>query len=244
MKTLQFKQMAGFTTVLALFFFLQTGCTYALHGIRGNGNVIKQTRELSSFNSLEVGGAFRVYLTQGDKESAVIEADENLMEVIQTEVRGGKLVIHTSEDIQESRALNVYLTFKSLDQLDISGACHLSSENKLTFENLDIECSGASDVELKMSAKDLDLDFSGASQVNLFGNALSVSLDLSGASDLDAIDLEAEKYDADISGASHAKIYVKNELTTDVSGAASLKYKGEPAVVNNDISGAASVKKY
>jgi hypothetical protein len=78
----------------------------------------------------------------------------------------------------------------------------------------------------------------------LFGNADEVNLDLSGASDLDAIDLEANKYNADISGAANARIFVKNELTTDVSGASSLRYKGEPSIVNNDISGAASVKKY
>jgi hypothetical protein len=244
MKTTKIKQLAGLGAIFTFLLTIQTGCTFAFFGIDGNGNVIKQTRELSSFSSLEVGGAFQVFLTQGDKESVTVEADENLLPVIVTEVRGNKLIIRTSDEIHDSKAMNIYLTFKDLNKMEISGACKLSGEQKFTFSDLDLECSGASDVTLRMTAGDIDLDFSGASHVELYGNAGSVNLDLSGASDMDALELEADKYNADISGASHAKIFVKNELTSDVSGAASLKYKGEPSIVNNDISGAASVKKY
>jgi hypothetical protein len=244
MKTSKIKHLAGFVILLSVTLMFNSGCSYALNSITGNGNVIKQTRDLPSFSSIEVGGAFKVFLLQGDKESVIVEADENLMEIIITEVRGNNLVITTSEDIRNPEALNIYLTFKTLDRMEISGACELSCDDRLKFGNLDLECSGASDVTLKMSAEALKLDFSGASQVDLFGNADEVNLDLSGASDLDAIDLEANKYNADISGAANARIFVKNELTTDVSGASSLRYKGEPSIVNNDISGAASVKKY
>jgi hypothetical protein len=244
MKTSKIKQIAGFGIILTFLLTLQSGCTYAFHGIKGNGNVVKQERQISSFNSLEVGGAFHVFLTQGDKAALTVEADENLLDAIKTNVIGNTLKISTSEDINDSHALNIYLTITKLEEMEISGACKLTCESKLNLEDIDLECSGASDVELKLAANDLDLDFSGASQVNMFGNANEVTLDLSGASDLDALELEAEKYSADISGASHAKIFVKTELSVDVSGAASLKYKGEPKLIQTDVSGAGSLKKY
>ena len=244
MKTLKIKKIAGFSLILTFLLTMQSGCSYAFNGIKGNGNVIKQERQISSFNSLEVGGAFRVFLTQGDKESLTVEADENLLEYISTEIRGNSLKISTTKDINNSNALNIYLTITKLEEMDISGACKLTCETKINLEDLDLECSGASDIELKLTANHLDLEFSGASQIEMFGNANEVSLDLSGASDLDALELEAEKYSADISGASHAKIYVKSELSVDVSGAASLKYKGEPKLIQTDVSGAGSLKKY
>jgi hypothetical protein len=244
MKTLKIKQIAGFTVMLTFLLTLQSGCTYAFHGIKGNGNVVKQERQISSFSSLEVGGAFRVYLSQGDKESLTVEADENLLDVIKTTVLGNTLKITTSENVQDSEALNIYLTIVKLKEMEISGACKLTCETKLSLDDLDLECSGASDVQLKLAANDLEFDFSGASQVDMFGIANEVTLDLSGAADLDALELEAEKYSADISGAANAKIFVKSELSADVSGAASLKYKGEPKLLQTDVSGAGSLKKY
>ncbi len=243
METSKIRQIAGLAIIMALLLTLQSGCTYAFHGIKGNGNVVKQERQISSFNSLEVGGAFRVFLTQGDKEALTVEADENLMDVIKTTVVGNTLKISTTEDINNPEALNIYLTITDLKEMEISGACKLTCENKLKLNDLDMDCSGASEVELKFAANNLQLDFSGASQVDMFGSANEVSLDLSGASDLDALELEADKYSADISGASHASIFVKSELSVDVSGAASLRYKGEPKLLQTDVSGAATLKK-
>ena len=114
----------------------------------------------------------------------------------------------------------------------------------MKFDDLELDCSGASDVDLKLGAQTLNLDLSGASQIELYGSAETVELDLSGASDLDAYNLEAEVYKTDISGASHARIFVSKELSADVSGAASLKYKGDPMIKYHDVSGAASMKKY
>lgn len=238
------KQLLTATIVLTFLLTLQSGCTYGFSGIKGNGNVTEQERQLGSFSALDVGGAFKVFLTQGDKEFVIVEADENLLEVISTEIRGNTLVIKTTEDIRDSEALNIYLTFKDLNEMEISGACHLSAENKMKFDDLDLDCSGASDVELKLAASKLNMDFSGASQVELYGSAETVDLDLSGASHFDGVDLEAEIYFVDVSGASHAKIFVNKELSAEVSGAASLKYKGEPVIKEHDVSGAGSMKKY
>ncbi len=244
MKNLKMNRMIMLSALLSIVLIIQTGCTFGFTGIRGNGNVVKQDRNLSPFNRLEVGGAFRVYLIQGDKEMVTVEADENLMDVIKTEVKGNTLHIRTTEDIRDSKALNLYITFKELKGMDISGACKLSAEDKLKFDDLELDISGASDFELKLIAQNLDLDFSGASDVTLYGNAESVKLDLSGASKLDASEMETGTYEADVSGASSGKIFVTGDLSADVSGAASLKYKGDPKISSFDVSGAGSMKKY
>jgi len=240
---MKIKQFFTLVTAMTFLLTLQSGCTFGI-GIKGNGKVVKQERQLESVSALDVGGAFKVFLTQGDKEFVIVEADENLLNVITTEIQGQTLVIKTTEDIRDSEALNIYLTFKNLDEMEISGACHLIGENKMKFDDLELDCSGASNVELKLAAQKLTFDFSGASQIELYGSAESVELNLSGASQFDGYDLEADIYKADVSGASHAKIFVNNELSADVSGAASLKYKGDPTIKNYDVSGAASMKKY
>jgi hypothetical protein len=243
MKRVQIKKMISLGIALTIFLTLQSGCSYGFEGISGDGNVAKQDRDISAFSALDVGGAFKVYLTQGEEEALVVEADENLLDVISTEVRGNTLVIKTTETIRNAEAMNIYLTFVKMDELEISGACHLSGENKMTFDDLEMDCSGASQIDLKLSADNLELEFSGASDIEMYGSAGSVSMDISGASKFDAYDLEVQKYSIDISGAAHAKIFVTEELSADVSGAASLKYRGDASLTDWDVSGAGSLKK-
>ncbi|MCB2221677.1 MAG: DUF2807 domain-containing protein [Bacteroidetes bacterium] len=244
MKKYPMNFVSSLALVLGFMLLTISGCSYAFDGIKGNGKVVKQERNVSGFSGIEVGGAFKVYITQGDEEKLVVEADENLLEVIETEVSGRTLEISTKEDIRDSKALNIYITFKSLDHLEISGACNLESENKLSFDNLELECSGASNIMLTLSAKEIEMDFSGASQLELFGSAEKVHLDLSGASKMDALEFEVTDLEADISGASHGKVMVIGTLSADVSGAASFKYKGDPKIGDIDVSGAASFKRY
>ena len=244
MKTLKISLNAGLSIMLGLFLVLNTGCSYAFDGIKGNGNVVKQDREIGSFNGIDVGGAFRVFLTQGDAEKVTVEADENLLDVIKTEVVGHTLKIGTKEDIRDSEKLNIYITFVKLDELEISGACHLTSENSFKLGDLELDCSGAADVELKFAADEVEMDCSGASKLAMYGSSERVSLDLSGAANLDAIDFEVTNLSIDISGAANGKMMVTGELSADVSGAAQFKYKGDPKITDIDVSGAGSLKKY
>ena len=230
--------------LFSFMFVAASACNYTFNGIKGDGNVVKQEREVGSFSGIEVGGAFKVFLSQGDEEKVIVETNENLLDVIETKVVGNTLKISTTKDINKADELNIYITFVNIEDLEVSGACHLKSDNKIKLKELDLECSGASDVELMLSLTVLEMDCSGASQVELFGTADNVELDLSGASKLDAIEFETRKLDADISGASGGKMSVTGELTSDVSGASSFRYKGEPTIRNVDVSGAASFKKY
>ena len=133
MKNQKINYLVSFSLVFGMLFLLTSSCTYAYKGIKGNGNVVKQERDVSSFSGIEVGGAFRVYLTQGSSEKLVVEADENLLEVIETEVKGSTLKIRTTEDIRDSKELNIYITFKNLEEPDISGACQMTGENKFKY---------------------------------------------------------------------------------------------------------------
>ncbi|MDY0104654.1 MAG: head GIN domain-containing protein [Lentimicrobium sp.] len=206
----------------------------------------KQERKISNFTELEVSSAFIVALTQGPVEKLMVEADEADIDDIITEVRGGKLIIkprNTNFFSNKFQNVRIYLTFTQLTDIEVSGAVELKGTNVMKFNDLEIEGSGASKINLNLSAARLNCDISGASSVNLMGSASSFEMDLSGASMLDALDLTATICDIDASGASTAKVKVSQKLMVEGSGSSSIQYAGSPAVVEKDISGAASVKK-
>lgn len=220
---------------------LVTGCN--LIGIHGNGDVKKESRKISSFNGIEVSGAFKVYLKQGPTEELVVETDENILPLVRTEVYGSTLKIETVKPISHVTTLKVYITFKDLNKLDLSGAVDVVSEGMLNIAALDFEASGASDTKLELTVQKLHMDCSGASKIKLIGTAREVEMDLSGASDILAYDLVAETYDLEISGAGEAQINVTKKIAAEISGAGTVKYKGTPSEIDQNVSGAGSIKK-
>ncbi len=221
---------------------LMASCS-AIGGIHGDGNVLKETRKVSSFDGIEVSGAFEIILRQGATEEVTVESDANLLPVIRTEVVGGTLNIETTKPVQHSTVMKVYVTVKDLKRIDVSGAVDITTEGRITVPGLSLDASGASDSRLDIAVQTLKLDCSGASKLKFSGSATNVSMDLSGASDIFAYDLLAESYDIDISGAGNAQLNVSKKIRAQISGAGSVKYKGSPTEVDQSVSGAGSIKK-
>jgi hypothetical protein len=231
----------GIISAALITLFIIVSCNVI--GEMGSGNVIREERKVSSFNGIDVSGAFDVILTQGTANSVIVEADDNLMELIRTEVHGSILVIDNKKPIYHSKSLKVFITFTELKSIDLSGAVDIESQGKLTLTDLVFSGSGASDGNLDMDVQNLKIDCSGGSKLKLSGSAKDVDVDASGAVDLFAFDFPAETYKLSISGAGKAEITVSKELSVDISGAASVRYKGNPTKNIQDISGAGSVKK-
>ncbi len=212
-------------------------------GEHGNGNVVKQERKVPSYNAIDVSGTFDIILSQGATQSVTVEADDNLMKIIKTRVEDGKLIIESEKPIQHASSLKVYITITELKSLELSGAVNAITEGRLTLPELSIEGSGASDSKFDIDVQKLDVDCSGGSKLRFRGMASKVHMEVSGAVDLYAYDLVAEDFHLEISGAGKAQVNVTGELNVDISGAGTVRYKGTPGKLIENVSGAGSIKK-
>lgn len=213
-----------------------------INTIDGDGNVITEERTIDSFNKIDISGGFEVLINQGKTEKVEIEADQNLIELIETETKNNTLYIKSKEPIGNAESLKLYITVKKIEEIDISGAVELNSKGTIEGEELEIDISGAADVNLGVDVISLTMDMSGASETTLRGKAENFDIKLSGASDLEAEKLKTKHTIIDISGAGSAKVFAKKTLKVEVSGAGSVKYKGNPKITK-EISGAGSVNK-
>lgn len=229
--------------ILSIFsvFVLNAACV-PYGGVKGNGKVAKEERSVENFKGIRVGGAFNVYLKQGDQVQLLVEADENLLPVIRTEVKSGVLVISTEEGIRNATKLNIYISCKTLENLDVSGAAEIIGETPLRMNALEIDASGASDIELEIEASRFHIDMSGAAEAEISGKASNMQVDVSGASKLEADELEVAVCNAEASGSSRVKLWVSEKLDVTASGASSVDYTGDP-LTNLKESGAADVDK-
>jgi hypothetical protein len=227
--------------LMGMFATVSFGC-WNIPQDRSTGNFIKEARTVSNFSKLDIGGAFTVYLAQGDQEKLEIEADADELKDIVTEVVGGKLKIYTKSDWGANfHEMTIYLTFKDLEYIDFSGAVEVKGENALTFSDLELTVSGAAEIEMNLKADKFEAEFSGASEVDFSGSCKAGYLELSGASEFNAENLEFQDLSIEVSGASEAKVWANGILNIDASGASSIRYKGSPKI-SIDESGASSVK--
>ncbi len=206
---------------LIIFGLVFTLNTYAQ--MKGDGNVITRTIELSSFHSLDIGGSFNIYFTQADEQKVEIETDANLMDRITLDVSDGTLNI-SSKPIKKYTKLNISLQAPTLEDLNIHGASEFSTRGVLKGDKLTVNSSGASSAELYINVGELHTVSSGASNIHYTGIARLHQVNASGASEVDAGDLETETADVEASGASSVSIDVDQDLTLNTSGAADVDY--------------------
>ena len=200
-----------------------------LIGLLGTSLIAQTTedRNLSEFTKIEVSGAAHVKLAQGDAASVKVTADASELKNIITEIKDGTLIVKTQGNIDNE--FKVWVTYKTLTLIDASGASHVSTDNTLNGEKLDVITSGASKAVLDVILKELKSNVSGASTLVLSGATENHVAEVSGAASLKAAKMSSMVTEINASGASSSKISVNKKIVANASGASSIKYFGEPA---------------
>ncbi|MBE7173172.1 MAG: DUF2807 domain-containing protein [Williamsia sp.] len=214
--------------------------------VKGNGQITKEQRTVSDFDKVEAHGNIDVYVIQGDLKPVEIEGDQNLLSYIELQQTGSRLVVRNRNgyNLDPSSDMKIYVTSPRFEEIEVSGACDIISEAKIKNDrNLRLSTSGAGDIRMDIDAPKIEAKVSGAGKVNLKGETKDFDLDLTGAGSARCYDLLSENTKVDISGAGSAEVYASVKLDAEVSGAGSVKYKGNAKSVQQRVSGAGSVSK-
>jgi hypothetical protein len=211
--------------------------------VHGNGNVTTQDRQVGSFKDIDVGGAAKVFVSQGDQHSVKVEVDENLQQFVEVYQEGGKVIVREKRgyNLDPTGDLKIYVTSPVYNDIDVSGACDIIGQTAINNpENIELHISGAGDMKMEVSAPHISAEVSGSGNIDLKGETKSVSLDLTGAAHAHCFGLKSEETKVDISGAGSAQVYASVHLDAEVSGAGTVDYKGG-AKVDQHVSGAGGV---
>lgn len=203
----------------------------------------KETRDLRSFSSISVGEAINVEVTAGSEEKAVVEVDGTSVDNVMTEVFGDRLKIRMRQGNWRNISVNVYVTYKTLEEIDVSSAADLTSNGPIKGDNLDIEVSSAGDVDVEVDVDELEVRVSSAGDLTVEGRAREQYVKVSSSGDYDGYDLETEVAEVDASSSGDARVFVTKELEADASSSGSVYYKGNPTKVYADSSSGGRVRK-
>jgi len=226
-------------SVLAIF---TASCKWTIGLVRGSGDIETKERDVSGFHKVYLEGIGNLIITQGDEESLVIEADDNIISLIRTDVFRHRLTIGFKRGYNfiPISKIKYHLTVIDLDEISLSGAGDVDCDDFNTDE-LEFDISGVGDIDFNINAKRVETTSSGAGGITLSGKVDSQEIDISGVGKYDAEELESRECSISLSGAGSATVNVSEELDVSISGVGNVYYAGNPHV-EQDISGLGRVK--
>lgn len=210
--------------------------------VRGSGPVQSESRTTEEFTEVELPIDAEVYLTQGLTQQVRVEAQSNILDVLETEVEGGRLHIDFGRfNVRRHDRIRVYLTTPRLTRIVLAGSGHIVSTNTWLLPRLEVAISGSGSTDLACEqATSLVTSISGSGEANWQGNAARHEISISGSGQVNSYDLDTDAADVNLVGSGRAKVRVAENLTVRISGSGNVYYKGRPSI-STDVSGSGRV---
>ena len=165
------------TKAFALLFIatLSTSCMIdGISSVSGNRNVITETRKINDdFTKVEVGQGIQLHITQEDNVSLVVKADENLHDLIETEVRNGVLKISSRKNIRRAKSKKVYLSIPNINAIKATSGSDVVTENTINADIFDVHVSSGADAKIDVNAETVNSSSSSGADLRIKGTATS-----------------------------------------------------------------------
>ena len=199
-----------------------------------SSNLTKQSRQVSGFDRVALHDIGELVITQGDVEALEIEAEEDVLAEISTEVRDGTLHIQIGRDWLERIFLGLFtitrrdityrLTVRELHGVSTSGAASVQVE-QLATDRLELSVSGTGEMEIaNLSADTLAVTISGHGEFDLGGKVKEQSIRISGSGDVEASNLMSERATVHVSGSGKVRLQASDSLDIHISGSGQVEY--------------------
>src|SRR5690349_6808869 len=134
--------------------------------------VTKKPLELPEFKSIYVNSNYTVYLKQTNKQEVTVEALTEIFTLTDIKVENGILMINVErkpdnpnksiwakiDDIKLNPTMKLYVSVKSLNDLQVNGAGKIVSENSLASSMLTLSVSGSGSMDLDIKGEVVKAD--------------------------------------------------------------------------------------
>ncbi len=241
MKKMKHLSLVGGCAMLLLVF---SSCTKK---IVGEGPVVTETRTTSAFEGVATSVDANLYFTQSPDQSITIEAQQNILDEIETVVNNNVLRIrykHPNTSIRDSERVIIRVTGPVAKFMEQDGSGSLEIEGLIDPTTAQFVVSGSGNIYAEeVTTNRFEAIVSGSGRILIdYGEANEEKVTISGSGQVDISDLRVKDSETNISGSGSMKIYVTNNLKARISGSGTVYYRGNPTI-STQISGSGAVVK-
>jgi hypothetical protein len=201
--------------------------------VTGSGKLVNETRPLGSWRAVTLACPGTMELEPGANEGIRIEAEDNILPLIETEVEGERLVIRMGSEwrrVRPTLPIRMWAASPAIEGITVSGSGSVRAPD-IAGEELALEVSGSGRIGVeRVEVERLATEISGSGDVLARGEAAEQEIRLSGSGSLDARALASRRVHAVVSGSGAAMVTVSDELDGRISGSGAIVYAGAPSV--------------
>ena len=212
--------------------------------IEGSGNVVTETRTVDEFDQISVEGFGKLNVEVGPAVSLTVEAEDNVLQYLITEVRGSTLKVGSDDD-HEFRNVEepVYtITTPSLVKVSIAGSGDVTATG-IETDDFDVSIAGSGDVITpEVVVGSFDVSISGSGDVEPTGTTTSLGVSINGSGNFRGEGLVVADAEVDINGSGDVTVNASDTLDVSINGSGSVRYLGDPEVTQS-VDGSGSVSR-
>jgi hypothetical protein len=212
-------------------------------GVIGSGAVVEEIRNVGYFDSIKILGSCKVIFRKDADQGLRLVGEDNILPIIGTWVENGTLIIDNERSYSARYEVKVYVSMQAVRGLAVASAGCIIGEDAFSTDSLFLEITGAGKIEMEVDARTVHSSIAGAGCISLVGSADRHTVSITGSGSIEAEDFEVKVYDVVVTGAGSCRIFVTQELNAVITGAGSIYYKGNPAVINTQVTGAGKIVK-
>lgn len=214
--------------------------------VQGSGTAATETRTVPEFQAIGLNGAMDLVVRQGAQQSVQVQADDNLLALLETVVESGRNGATLQVRWKRWQSLNtrskvlVTVVVPKLTGLAASGSGDIRLETFAT-PVLNVSLSGSGDARLDgLTTDELGLRIAGSGSVSGKGAATRAKISIAGSGDVQLLDLRADEVSVSIAGSGDAAVNAQKSLTVSIAGSGDVVYTGN-AQVKSSVAGSGSV---
>ena len=210
----------------------------ACHYRTGSGNIVTEKRSTGSFTGVSAAGGFQVEIKNGPAEEVTVEADDNLIKYIETDVSGGQLRIRLKVHNVNDAHLKVFITAPEINKLNASAAADIEAKDGLKSSGeINLQASSAAKITTAVDAPSVKADASSAGEISLSGRTKNFTAESSSGSNIKASQLLSENTVATASSGASAHVHASVTLEANASSGGNINYLGGANVKVSQSSG-------
>lgn len=216
--------------------------------LAGSGRSATESRSLADFQALALSGSMHLVVRQGAVQSVQVEADDNLLPLLETLVEstgnGATLLVRwkKGQSLYTRSKVLVTVIMPKLSALASSGSGDIRVE---TFNTpaLKLSLSGSGDAKLSgLNTAELGISIAGSSDVAANGSATRLEISIAGSGDARLTELKSDEVTVSIAGSGDAAVNANKTLEVSIAGSGDVSYTGN-AAVKSRVAGSGSVNK-
>lgn len=240
---------------------------FAITGAIAQENITLSRFQGEKITGIEIHGAFKVIAKQGESTGASVNIPARLEQELVFTLKNGILTIGFDGKFKgkNKETFAAEVTFSTLENVEISGACSLRLKGEITTNHLvaeirgassmtstaplrvtqkaSIALTGASKMSGELTAPAVAFEISGTSKLTLKGKSTTANVEVSGASSANLANFTVDKATLEATGTSHINIHVVQELSAEAIGVSSITYFGAPQIIKLNTAGMSKIKK-